>query len=68
MSGLDRRLERLRLVWRAPEGCATCRRWWAVALGNDDGSRSRPECCPGCGRCVPVRSVVVVAGVDFKLI
>lgn len=68
MSGLDRRLKRLRLAWRAPEGCPTCRPWWDVVLGNDDGERSRPECCPDCGRRVPIRSAVVVAGVDFNAI
>jgi len=68
MSALDRRLARLRLVYRRPEGCDACRQWWAVALGNDDGDRSRPECCPACGRCVPIRSLVIVAGVDYRAI
>lgn len=66
MSGLDRRLERLRLVWRAPEGCDVCKPWWWTVLGNDDGTRSRPECCPDCGRCVPITNVVVAAGVDYR--
>lgn len=68
MAGMEKRLDRLAVVWRAPEGCPTCRSWWGTVLGNDDGERSRPERCPECGRVVPIRSVVVVAGIDYRLI
>lgn len=68
MSGLDARLRRLTVVYRRPEGCPACRDWWGVVLGNDDGKVSRPPCCPDCGRCVPIASVVIVGGVDYKLI
>jgi len=68
VSGRDRRLARLAVVWRAPEGCDRCRGWGDAALANDDGARSRPERCPDCGRGVPIRPLVVVAGVDFRLI
>ncbi len=59
---LDRLADRLGLS----EGCDNCRGWWSVVLGNDDGERSRPGCCPACGRCVPIGLVLVTHGVDFR--
>jgi hypothetical protein len=50
---------------RVPVGCATCRTWMETVLGDEDGTRSRPERCPACGRVVPIRHVVVIAGVPF---
>jgi len=53
-------LERL-----VPVGCATCRSWAEIVLGDEDGVRSRPERCPDCGRVVPIRHVVVIVGVPL---
>ena len=66
MTKLGKRLSMLEA--RAPAGCATCRAWCGVVLGDDAGNRSRPERCPGCGRCVPIRSVVVIVGVPLEAI
>jgi hypothetical protein len=40
----------------------------ATVLGDDQGARSRPERCPDCGRVVPIRHVVVIAGVPLDAV
>lgn len=44
-------------------GCEMWRSWCPIVLGDEDGSRSRPERCPGCERVVPIRQVDVIVGV-----
>ena len=61
MRALGKRLGTLEA--RTPVGCATCRGWCGIVLGDDAGNRSRSECCPDCGRHVPIRHLVVVVGV-----
>jgi len=51
---------------RIPLGCPTCRFWVDTVLGDDDGSRSRPDACPECGRYVPIRTVIVIQGVPWS--
>jgi hypothetical protein len=53
---------------RIPIGCPTCRHWCDLVLGDEDGSRSRPEACPECGRHVPIRTVVVIQGVPWSTV
>ncbi len=68
MSSINTRLAKLAAVYRRPEGCDACRAWTWTVLANDDGERERPECCPACGRRVPIRLVLVTVGVDFRAI
>jgi hypothetical protein len=56
-------LERL-----VPVGCPICRLWMGTVLGDEDGTRSRPERCPDCGRVVPIRHVIVIVGVPFAVL
>ena len=57
-----------RLEARAPIGCATCALWDGLVLGDDAGTRSRPERCPACGRVVPVRHLLVLVGVPLAAV
>lgn len=66
MTGLGKRLAALEA--RTPVGCPICRRWDGLVLADDAGTHSRPERCPGCGRLVPVRCVVVVVGVPLEAV
>ena len=66
MTNLGKRLATLEA--RAPVGCAACRGWGGLVLGDDEGTRSRPERCPGCGRRVPIRSLVVLVGAPLEAI
>ena len=66
MTGLGKRLTTLEA--RTPAGCGTCRAWCGIVLADDDGNRSRPERCPGCGRLVQIRSVVLVVGVPLAAV
>ena len=66
MTRLGKRLATLEA--RTPVGCASCRGWGGLVLGDDAGTRSRPERCPACGRLVPVRSLVVLVGVPLGAI
>jgi hypothetical protein len=58
----------LKLEQRLPVGCAICRTWMDAVLGDDDGSRSRPDDCPACGRYVPIRTVIVIRGVPWRTV
>jgi translation initiation factor 2 beta subunit (eIF-2beta)/eIF-5 len=53
---------------RSPPGCSVCRRWDGSVVGDETGKRSRLEVCPGCGRVVPVRRLVIVVGLDLDLL
>jgi hypothetical protein len=53
---------------RVPVGCPTCRVWSTTILGDEDGSRSRPEVCPECGRTVPIHTVVIIANVPWSAV
>lgn len=65
MTRTRRRLDRLQRRL-GPGTCPECRGWAAsVAVCDDRGRCSRPEVCPGCGRSVPLRRVVVIVGVDL---
>ena len=69
MSGVERRLVRLTKLYPAPR-CGTCA-WWRAdhdAVCDDRGRCTRPETCPACGRTVPIRRRVVLAGVDLGAI
>jgi len=55
----------VKLERRVPVGCPTCRTWMGTVLGDEDGTRSRPERCPDCGRLFPIRHVIVVVGVPM---
>jgi len=59
------RLERLALVYRRPEDCASCRAWGPVAFAFDD-AEARPETCPACGRRVPIRLLRRYVGVGAE--
>jgi hypothetical protein len=61
-----KRLERLseRCI---PIGCETCQMWGPVVFGDEEGRVSRPECCPGCGRLVPIKLLRVYIGVPLDL-
>ena len=48
-----------------PKGCQECRLWWDTVLVDDFGATVRPERCPGCGRLVPIRTVVHLVGVHL---
>jgi hypothetical protein len=54
-----------KLEARLPKGCAACRDWWHTVLIDDFGAARRPERCPGCGRLVPIRTVVHLVGVHL---
>lgn len=56
------------LAARVPRGCPACRSWCGTVLVGDAGDASRPERCPGCGRLVPIATVVHVVGVDLALV
>lgn len=58
-----RRLERLEL--QVGRGCPTCRGWVGAVLVDDEGTLSRPEWCPACGRHVPVPLRVHLIGVPL---
>ncbi len=58
----------IKLEERRSRGCDACRRWTGVALVDDDGCVSRPECCPGCGRCLPVREWVHLVGIPLDAV
>lgn len=60
-----RRLDRLqRRLGSQP--CRDCRGWEAsIAVCDDRGRCTRPECCPGCGRTVPIRRAAVLRGIDL---
>ena len=62
-----RRLDKLDLILR-PAGCDHCRAWIDTVLADDQGNRSRPETCPGCGRHVPYRVVIEIIGVPVDAI
>ena len=59
---LGKRLVKLEPRLLPPPGCGECRGWTGVLLVGDDGPH-RPGTCPGCGRAVPVKTVVRVVGV-----
>jgi len=63
--GMRSRLGKVEPVLRPQPGCPICRRWDGNVVGDDMGKRSRPEVCPECGRVVPVRMLVIVAGMDL---
>ncbi len=51
-----------------PRGCHACRDWCEVVLVDDFGATQRPERCAGCGRLVPIRTLVRLVGVRLDLI
>jgi hypothetical protein len=57
-----------RLDARCGRGCSTCRRWAGAVLMDDDGTLSRPEWCPDCGRHVPATLRVHLVGVPLDAI
>ncbi len=63
MRRVEPRLVKLKAA--LPTGCDICRRWWEVAIVDDDGNTQRPERCPECGRLVPVRTWVHIVGVPL---
>jgi DNA-directed RNA polymerase subunit RPC12/RpoP len=58
----------IKLEQRLPVGCATCRTWMDAVLGDEDGSRSRSEDCPSCGRRVLIRTVIIIRGVPWTAV
>ena len=57
------RLRRLEALM--PVVCGTCRTWGGVVFEIGDRGPERPERCPGCGRLVPIRTVVHLVGVHL---
>jgi hypothetical protein len=49
-------------------GCPTCRTWSGMVLRDDDGNRSRPECCPECGRLVPIWHELHLVGIPLDCV
>jgi hypothetical protein len=47
-------------------GCATCRHYPGIVLMDDEGTLSRPETCPDCGREVPIFRILHIVGVPLE--
>jgi len=63
---IETRVGKVEAVLRRPPGCSTCRRWDGTVIGDDEGTRTRPEVCPGCERVVPIQTLVIIADVDLE--
>jgi hypothetical protein len=62
---VGRRLERLEHQYE--RGCSTCRRWVGAVLMDDDGTLSRSEWCPDCGRFAPATETLHIVGVPVHV-
>lgn len=49
-------------------GCQTCIVWSPLVLVDDDGQMSRRECCPDCGRLVPITHEVHLVGIPLDIV
>ncbi len=47
------------------EPCMTCRFWNGSVVCDEDGRQSRPECCPDCGRRVPIWHELLLVGISL---
>lgn len=62
------RLDRVEILI-APAGCPTCRRWNGHVLGyvdpvTNEVTLDRDECCPWCGRLVPILHEIHLVGLE----
>ena len=50
------------------KGCPTCSTWSTLVIVDDDENTIRPECCPDCGRLVPITHLLHIVGMPLDAV